>query len=87
MKTGDLVRKHGIPQVIFYGWKAKFGGMDVSEAKRLRALEEESGKLKRLLGDTMLDNAARKGWPRAGERVPRVRPFLLRQGRMRAPSR
>ena len=60
MKTGDLARKHGISEATLYNWKAKFGGMDVSEAKRLRALEEENGKLKRLLADSMLDNAALK---------------------------
>ena len=49
MKTGDLARKHGISEATLYNWKAKFGGTDVSEAKRLRALEEENGKLKRLL--------------------------------------
>ena len=60
MKTADLARKHGISEATIYNWKAKFGGMDVSEAKRLRALEEENGKLKRLLADSMLDNAALK---------------------------
>ena len=60
IKTGDLARKHGISEATLYNWKAKFGGMDVSEAKRLRALEEENGKLKRLLADSMLDNAALK---------------------------
>ena len=60
MKTGDLARKHGISEATLYNWKAKFGGMDVSEAKRLRALEDENGKLKRLLADSMLDNAALK---------------------------
>jgi putative transposase len=60
MKTGDLARKHGISEATLYNWKAKFGGMDVSDAKRLRALEEENGKLKRLLADSMLDNAALK---------------------------
>ena len=59
-KTGDLARKHGISEATLYNWKAKFGGMDVSEAKRLRALEDENGKLKRLLADSMLDNAALK---------------------------
>jgi putative transposase len=58
MKTGDLARKHGISEAILYNWKAKFGGMDVSDAKRLRALEEENGKLKRLLADAMLDALA-----------------------------
>ena len=60
MKTGDLARKHGISEATLYNWKAKFGGTDVPEAKRLRALEEENGKLKRLLADSLLDNAALK---------------------------
>ena len=60
MKTADLARRHGISEATLYNWKAKFGGMDVSEAKRLRALEDENGKLKRLLADAMLDNAALK---------------------------
>ena len=49
-KTADLCRKHGMSEATLYNWKAKFGGMDVSEAKRLRALEEENRKLKKLLG-------------------------------------
>ncbi len=56
--TADLCRKHGISEATFYNWKSKFGGMDVSEAKRLRQLEDENGKLKNLLADAMLDNAA-----------------------------
>jgi putative transposase len=60
MKTGDLARKHGISEATLYNWKAKFGGMDVSDAKRLRALEGENGKLKKLLADAMLDNSALK---------------------------
>jgi putative transposase len=59
-KAGDLARKHGISEATLYNWKAKFGGMDVSDAKKLRSLEEENGKLKRLLADAMLDNAALK---------------------------
>jgi len=59
-KTADLCRKHGISAGTYYNWKAKFGGMDVSEAKRLRALEDENAKLKRLLADAMLDQAALK---------------------------
>ena len=59
-KTADLCRRHGISAATFYNWKAKFGGMDVSEAKRLRALEDENAKLKRLLADAMLDQAALK---------------------------
>jgi putative transposase len=59
-KTADLCRKHGISEATFYNWKSKFGGMDVSEAKRLKALDGENAKLKRLLADAMLDNAALK---------------------------
>ena len=59
-KTGDLARKHGVSEATLYSWKAKFGGMDVSDAKCLKALEDENGKLKRLLADAMLDNAALK---------------------------
>jgi putative transposase len=58
--TAELSRRHGISQATFYNWKAKFGGMDVSEAKRLRSLEEENARLKRLLADAMLDNVALK---------------------------
>jgi len=60
LPTADICRKHGISSATFYAWKAKFGGMDVSEAKRLKALEEENAKLKRLLADAMLDNVALK---------------------------
>jgi putative transposase len=60
MKTADLCRRHGISEATFYNWKSKYGGLDVSEAKRLRALEGENAKLKRLLADAMLDNAALK---------------------------
>ena len=59
-KAGDLARKHGISEATLYNWRAKFGGMDVSDARRLKALEEENGKLKKLLADTMLDNTALK---------------------------
>ncbi|RXH12436.1 IS3 family transposase [Bradyrhizobium guangzhouense] len=57
-KTADLARKHGISEATFYNWKAKFGGMEVSEAKRLKALEDENAKLKKLLAEQMLDAAA-----------------------------
>ena len=60
VKTGDLARKHGISEATLYNWKAKFGGMEVSDAKRLKALEDENGKLKKLLADAMLDNSALK---------------------------
>lgn len=59
-KTADICRKHGLSEATFYNWKSKFGGMDVSEAKRLRALEEENRKLKKLLAEAMLDQAALK---------------------------
>ena len=59
-KTADLCRKHGISEATFYNWKSKYGGMDVSEARRLKALETENAKLKKLLADAMLDNAALK---------------------------
>jgi putative transposase len=59
-EQADLCRKHGISEATFYNWKSKFGGMDVSEAKRLKGLEAENAKLKRLLADAMLDNAALK---------------------------
>lgn len=53
----DLCRKHGMSSATFYTWKSKYGGLELSEAKRLRGLEEENGKLKRLLAEAMLDNA------------------------------
>ena len=58
--TTDVCRQHGISSATFYKWKAKFGGMDVSDAKRLRALEDENAKLKKLLAETMLDIAMLK---------------------------
>jgi putative transposase len=60
VSTADLCRKHGMSSASFYAWKAKFGGMDVSDAKKLKALEDENGKLKKLLADAMLDNVALK---------------------------
>ena len=59
-KTGDLARRHGVSEATIYNWKAKYGGLEVSEAKRLRALEDENAKLKRLLTEAMLDNAGLK---------------------------
>jgi putative transposase len=57
-KTADLARKHGVSEATLYNWKAKYGGLDVSEAKRLKQLEEENARLKRLLAEQMLDAAA-----------------------------
>ncbi|MCA1538096.1 IS3 family transposase, partial [Bradyrhizobium sp. NBAIM03] len=63
VSVADLCRKHGVSDASIYKWKAKFGGMEVSEAKRLRTLEDENTRLKRLLADAMLDNAALKDLP------------------------
>ncbi|AMK18935.1 transposase IS3/IS911 family protein [Sphingobium sp. MI1205] len=60
MPTADVCRRHGISSATFYKYKAKFGGLDVSEARRLRALEDENAKLKKLLAEAMLDNAVLK---------------------------
>lgn len=59
-KISELCRKHGISDATYYNWKAKFGGMTVSDAQRLKALESENSKLKRLLAESLLDNAALK---------------------------
>jgi putative transposase len=58
--VADLCRKHGVSNASIYKWKARYGGMDVSEAKRLKALEDENARLKKLLADAMLDNSALK---------------------------
>ena len=76
ISVADLCRRHGVSDATVYKGKAKYGGMDVSEAKRLKALEDENGKLKKLLADAMLDNSALKDllgkkWerpPRSGKR-------------------
>ena len=60
MPTAELCRRHGLSPSTFYTLKAKYGGMEVSEAARLKALEDENTKLKRLLADTMLDNVVLK---------------------------
>lgn len=60
VSTKELCRKHGMSSAAFYTWKAKFGGMDVSDAQRLRSLESENAKLKKLLAEAMIDNAALK---------------------------
>lgn len=60
LKPAELCRKLGISEATYYNWKAKFGGMTVSEAQRLKDLEQENSKLKRLLAESMLDNAASK---------------------------
>src|SRR5690606_29123938 len=73
-KAGDLARKHGISEATLYNWKARYGGLDVSDAKRLKALEEENAKLKKLLAEQMLDAAA-------------LRELLAKNGRARRQAR
>ena len=58
--TADVCRRHGVSSATFYKWKGKYGGLEVSEAKRLKALEDENNRLKRMLAEAMLDNAALK---------------------------
>ena len=87
--VADLCRKHGLSSPTFYKWKAKYGGMDVSEARRLKALEEENAKLKRMLADSMLDNVALKDllgkWRQVSVRL--TAPFARwRSARMMSPS-
>jgi len=60
MKTVDVCRKHGISGATFYKWKARYGGLDVSEARRLKSLEDENARLKKLLAEALLDNAMLK---------------------------
>jgi len=59
-KTAEVCRRHGISDATFYKWKAKYGGMEVSDVRRLKALEDENRRLKKLLAESMLDNAALK---------------------------
>src|SRR5258707_733820 len=59
-KTAEVCRKHGISSATFYKWKARYGGLEVSDAKRLKALEDENAKLKKLLAEAVLDNAMLK---------------------------
>jgi putative transposase len=59
-KTAEVCRRHGISEATFYNWKAKYGGLEVSQARRLKALEDENARLKKLLAESMLDNAVLK---------------------------
>ena len=59
-KTAEVCRRHGISSATFYAWKSKYGGLEVSDARRLKTLEQENARLKRLLADAMLDQAALK---------------------------
>lgn len=58
--TSEVCRRHGISDATFYKWKARYGGLEVSEARRLKSLEDENRRLKKLLAEAMLDNAALK---------------------------
>ena len=60
MSAADLCRRHGISDATFYTWRSKYGGMEVSDAKKLKGLEEENRKLKKLLAEQLLDNATLK---------------------------
>jgi putative transposase len=60
LKTAEVCRKHGISPATFYKWKAKYGGLDVSDARKLKSLETENARLKRLLADAMVDNSVLK---------------------------
>lgn len=60
MSTAEVCRRHGVSQPTFHSWKSKFGGLEVSEAKRLNALEDENRKLKKLLAEQVMDNATLK---------------------------
>lgn len=60
MSTAEVCRRHGVSQPTFYSWKSKYGGLEVSEAKRLKALEDENRKLKKLLAEQVMDNATLK---------------------------
>ena len=59
-KTAEVCRRHGISDATFYNWKAKYGGLEVSQARRLKTLEDENTRLKKLLAESMLDNAVLK---------------------------
>ena len=82
-KTADLCCKYGISEATFYSWKSKYGGMDASEAKRLKALETENAKLEKLLADTMLDNAALKDLLSKGDARREARGCCPSQGSAR----
>jgi putative transposase len=60
VSAGDLCRKHGVSDATFYKWRSKFGGMDVSDARKLKSIEDENRKLKKLLAESMVDNATLK---------------------------
>ena len=78
-KCADLCRKHGMSEGTFYAWKAKYGGMDASDARRLEALEDENAKLKKLLADQMLEASALRSFcQKMVEPAARLRSRTLR---------
>src|SRR5262249_1828803 len=83
MKTADLCREQGISEATFYKWKAKYGGLEVSEARRLKRLEEENAKLKRIVADLTVDNVVLKDPRSSGNLCVNRRP--LGEG-MKAPT-
>lgn len=94
MKTADLCRKHGISGATFYKWKSKYGGLDVSEARRLKVLEDENAKLKKLLAEAMSPCASardggrpRWGCDRMAPRPYRHRPAPAKSARRRRHDR
>ena len=70
LSASDVCRKHGISDATFYKWRSRFGGMEISDARKLKALEEENRKLKKLLAETMLDASTLKA--RAAYRLPGI---------------
>ena len=81
IKVKDLCRRHGFSEKSFYAWRSKFGGMDVSDAKRLKALEAENAKLKKLLAESMLENEVTKeALRKSGNRTGAPRSGVLDAG-------
>ena len=82
MSASDLCRKHGISDATFYKWRSRYGGMEISDARKLKALEEENRKLKKLLAETMLDASTLKETVVSSSRrpLPAPRACLPRRG-------
>jgi len=85
----EVCRRHGVSQATFYSWKARFGGMDVSDARRLKQLEEENRKLKKLLPESMLDVGTPSELTRIRQERLQARsgPGTLRSNRTASPKR
>ena len=87
MSTADVCRKHGVSSATFYKFKARYGGLEVSDARRLKALEDENGKLKRLLAEAMLDRAIEAPLVRAQWRARQKNSSARRQAGSGGPRR